>query len=295
MQVEWYRSFTEAVKWKSLSKAAEKLSLTQPAISKHIRNLETAFGVELFRRGTAGVELTEAGKLFLERITPVVEAIDAIEEEMRQLTERPRYALGSLPSVAAHVLPARLRDYHAAGYPLAVSVRGSSEELTAALREGSLDAVLIDAEFAGGGLWSRDLFIEHYVAVLPQRHALQDCEELSVDRLRQEPFVFLDKCDSLYRFERVAERYGFRPNVRLKVDSTDYLLGVVAVGTGITVLPSLFRSQAERLGLHAVPIREPELRRTIALAARTAATGGRLYRLLELGRLRKTEAAASPT
>ncbi|MBB6670530.1 LysR family transcriptional regulator [Cohnella nanjingensis] len=291
MQVEWFRSFTESVKRKSLSKAAESLNLTQPAVSKHIRNLEVAYGVELFRRGTAGVELTAAGRLFLERIAPVVEAIDAVGEEMRARAERPRFALGSLPSVAAHVLPGRLRDYNAAGYPLSVSVRGTSEELAAALLEGTFDAVLIDADYTGGRMWSRELFTEDYLVVLPPRHRFRRRRALRTEELKEETFVFVAHCDSCNRFKRVAARYDYVPDTRMELDNTDYMLGIMAVGNDITVLPRLFGHQAERLGLHVVPLQEERLRRTIALAARTAVTGARLYRMLDASRVRETEAS----
>ncbi|WP_248923887.1 LysR family transcriptional regulator [Paenibacillus hamazuiensis] len=283
MQVEWYRSFTEAAKWRSLSKAADKLRLTQPAVSKHIRQLETAYGVELFRRTAAGVDLTEAGKLFLERIMPVVQSLDTIELEMRQYAAEPGYTLGSLPSVATQVLLGRLQEYHAAGNPITIKVRQRSAELREELQEGAFDAALMDAACAGGRLWIRELFTEAYLAVIPEGHKLQGRTALSLTELKDEPFVLTTLCDTHTRFSTLAEKHGYRPDIKLEVDSSDFLLGVVAGGTGITVLPELFRAQAERLGLHTIPIAEPELRRTIVLAARTADTGTKLFRLLRLG------------
>lgn len=291
MQVEWYRSFTEAAKWRSLSKAADKLNLTQPALSKHIRHLETAYGVELFRRGATGVELTEAGKLFLARITPIVDALASIEAELRPYAEQPGYVLGSLPSVAAHVLPARLREHHDAGYPITVHVRPTSGELLEGLHDGSFDAVLVDGGYADNRLWIRELFSEAYIAVLPAGHKLHNRTTLTVADLADEPFVFIACCDTRERFTTIAEQCGYRPDVKLEVSSNDYLLGIVAIGTGITVLPELFHTQAERLGLHTIPLAERHLRRTIALAARNANTGAKLYRMLNGGRTQQPEAA----
>ncbi|CAG7652366.1 HTH-type transcriptional regulator GltC [Paenibacillus solanacearum] len=280
MQVEWYRSFAEAAKWRSLSKAAEKLNLTQPAISKHIRRLEEAYGVELFRRGPAGVEVTGAGALFMERIGPVLASLEALTADMRQFAERPRITLGSLPSVAAQVLPARLRDHYAAGHPIAVSVRPSSSELLEGLGDGSLDAVLMDDAYTAGRLWRRELFTESYIAVLPQGHRMAGRVSLSAAELERELFIFPVCCDTRLRFAAIAEKHGYKPHVILEVDHNDYLLGIVAVGNGITVLPALFAGQSARLGLHAVPIEEESLRRTIVLAARSSETGAKLYRLL---------------
>ena len=128
MQVEWFRSFTEAARWKSLSKAAENLNLTQPAISKHIRSSRLSYDVKAVpphRRGRR-VDSTEAGIRFSERIVAVVQSLDAIETEMRQYAHEPGYMLGSLPSVMKFVLPGRLRDYQASGYPITVKIREMS-------------------------------------------------------------------------------------------------------------------------------------------------------------------------
>lgn len=276
MQVEWYWSFTEAAKWRSLSKAADKLSLTQPAISKHIRQLETAYGVELFHRSAAGVDLTEAGRRFLERIMPVVQSLETIEAEMRQYAAEPSYTLGSLPYVT-QVLPGLLRGYHASGYPITVKVRQDSVKLREELQEGVFEAALIDATYVGGQLWSKELFTEACIAVLPKGHTLRGRNALNPVELKDESFLSVTKCDIHTQFITVAEKYGYRPDIKLEVD-IDFLLNVVAAGTGITVLPESFRAQAELLGLHTVPI--PELRRTIVLAARTADIGSKLYRLL---------------
>ncbi|UUZ93640.1 LysR family transcriptional regulator substrate-binding protein [Paenibacillus sp. P25] len=144
-----------------------------------------------------------------------------------------------------------------------------------------------------GRQWSRELFTEGYIAVVPEDHPLRGRTGVTAAELANEPFVFPVCCDTRTRFEALAERCGYRPDVKMETDNTDYLLGLVAVGTGITVLPGLFKGQAERLGLHAVPIAEESLRRTIVLAARTAGTGSRLYRSLDGDRPRETGVRAA--
>lgn len=291
MQVEWFRSFTEAARWKSLSKAAEKLSLTQPAISKHIRQLEAVYDVKLFRRTAAGVELTEAGIRFSERIAAVVQSLDAIETEMRQYAHEPGYMLGSLPSVMKFVLPGRLRDYQASGYPVTVKIRQMSSDLREDLQQGDLDAALMDAAYVGGRLWSKELFSESYIAVLPEGHRLGGREALGLNDLRDEHFVIAtQKCEAHAKFSALAEKYGYSPDVKLEVDESVEFLFNVAMGTGITVMPELLRAEAMLLGLHAVPIAEPELRRTIVLAARSADVGARLYRQLAIKQLSAVQA-----
>lgn len=275
MQVNWFFSFTEAAKWKSLSKAAEKLSLTQPAISKHIRQLEAAYGVELFRRSATGVELTDAGRYFLKRIRSVVLSLEKLEVEMRQYSARLSYTLGSLENLATQVLPKRLRGYQDFDHSIKVRVRQSSDELREELQEGTVDAALMDASYVSGRMWSRVLFNEGYIAVLPEDHPLRGRHTLSPIELKDESFVLNTQFDTYTRFLGVAEKYGYCPDIELEVDNNDFLLDLVAEGTGITVLPELFKQQAKRRGLYTIPIAEPELRRTIVLAARTPDIGSK--------------------
>jgi LysR family transcriptional regulator, transcription activator of glutamate synthase operon len=82
MNTEWFQSFVEAVRRKSLSRAAKALNLSQPALSKHIRHLEQDLDVVLFHRTSAGSELTEAGERFYNRIVPVIDELNAVRRSI---------------------------------------------------------------------------------------------------------------------------------------------------------------------------------------------------------------------
>ncbi|WP_219836175.1 LysR family transcriptional regulator [Paenibacillus sp. R14(2021)] len=281
MQVEWFRSFTEAAKWKSFSKAADRLNLTQPAISKQIRQLEAVYGVELFQRSASGVELTKAGRQFMAQIIPVVTSLENIEVYMRQYKSEPGYKLGCLPSLAAQFLLDRLRVYRASNNRVMVKVRQTSIELLDGLQESSFDAALMDADFVGAPMWSKTLFTEGYIAVLQGDHPLRERTSLRLEELKDERFVFAtSKCEIHDRVRSLVSSSRNLPDVQLEFEGNKEFLLNVAVGAGITVLPGLLRAEAELMGLHAVPLAEPELYRTIVLAARTADIGSKLYRRL---------------
>lgn len=105
MNLEWLHSFAEAAKLKSFSKAAQALNLTQPALSKHIRNLEHALEVTLFYRTSGGIELTEAGERFYTRIVPVISDLASIRRELRQY-RRNGSSGARKPSKSGYLLPA---------------------------------------------------------------------------------------------------------------------------------------------------------------------------------------------
>ncbi|MFC4808897.1 LysR family transcriptional regulator [Paenibacillus sp. GCM10023250] len=283
MQVEWFRSFTEAARLKSLSKAAEKLSLTQPAISKQIRQLEAAYGIELFLRSASGVQLTDAGAEFMERIMPVLASLDTIEADMRRFKTRPLRTLGCLPSIVSQLHPERLRDYRTAGHPVAVKVRQTSADLRDELQEGSIDAALMDAAIVGDRMWSKALLTEGYIAVLPEDHPLRGRTSLRLEELKNERFVFASpKCEIHNRVRTLAASLGYSPDVRLEVEDNKEFLFNVAAGAGITVLPEMVAAEAKQMNLHAVPLADPDLCRTVVLAARTEDVGSTLFRLLSV-------------
>ncbi len=82
MNLDWLQSFAEAAKQKSFSKAANVNNISQPALSKHIQNLENNLDVRLFHRTPTGITLTEAGQYFYNRIIPVITELTTIRTDL---------------------------------------------------------------------------------------------------------------------------------------------------------------------------------------------------------------------
>nr|WP_308423124.1 LysR family transcriptional regulator [Marinithermofilum abyssi] len=137
--------------------------MSQPALSKHIRNLEHDLGIVLFYRTSTGIELTEAGKRFYNRIAELT----TIRQELRQFRRTNPIAIGSLPSLATYYLPPRIKGLSHSDRPVTLMIQNTSGELIQSLQEGRLDAVFVDATYIGESLWSCELFTESYYAVFP--------------------------------------------------------------------------------------------------------------------------------
>nr|WP_286893942.1 LysR family transcriptional regulator [Thermobacillus sp.] len=133
MNTLWIRAFLEASEHKSLTRAGEKLYLTQPALTKQIRNLEEWLGAELFRRSAQGVELTEEGARFRERILPVLAEIESIRNDLWSARQAAPIRLGTLPGLAAHYLPPRLTELKRQGIRAEMKVLNSTEEIISQL------------------------------------------------------------------------------------------------------------------------------------------------------------------
>ncbi|WP_334062959.1 pca operon transcription factor PcaQ [Limimaricola cinnabarinus] len=179
--------FVEITRRRSFKLAAARLNLTQPAISKTLKELEIILGADLMTRDRGGVTLTREGAVFLQFAEI---GLAALRQGVTSLGETAsgsaaRVAVGALPSVAAKLLPqaARLLQDYAPGALLHVE-DGPHGFLTDRLRSGELDMVvgrLGEAETMTGLSFTR-LYSEHVVAVVVPGHPLERAEDLSALR-----------------------------------------------------------------------------------------------------------------
>ncbi|GAA4674012.1 LysR family transcriptional regulator [Nocardioides nanhaiensis] len=239
--------FREVARAGSISAAARNLGWTQPAVSQHLRALERQTGVALLLRGAGGVELTEPGRVLLERAEAVAGQLHMAEEELAHLTDlrRGRVRLAAYPSGAATLVPpalAALREQHP---EVDVSLaEAEPPEAVALLRAGEVDVALVfgyddDATSQGApgpGLVWRRLGREPVDLVLPAEHPLSRRRSVPVAALAPEPWVVgCERCRA--HALAVCEAAGFEPEVRHVTDDYVVVQNLVAVGLGVALLP----------------------------------------------------------
>ncbi|AUS08956.1 LysR family transcriptional regulator [Laceyella sacchari] len=281
MNIEWFQSFVEAAKQQSLSKAAKALNLSQPALSKHIRNLEHELDIVLFHRTSTGIELTEAGERFYNRIVPVLAELTAIRQELRQFRRTTPIAIGSLPSLATYYLPPRIKEPRLLDRPMTLMIQNTSWELIQSLQEGRLDAVFVDTSDVGDSLWSCELFTESYYVVFPLHHRFRSRKTVEFAELCDEPLIVHQApCDTRKHIIEQMALLGHKPNIISEVAFGDFILGVVAAGMGITILPELMAKNIGHLQLFALPITNFGRKRSISIATRSRKLGLQLYKVI---------------
>jgi DNA-binding transcriptional LysR family regulator len=280
MNTLWFRAFLEASDHKSLSKAGEKLNLTQPALSKQIRNLEQWLGVELFRRSSLGVELTEEGALFRERIRPVLSEIESIRNDLLNMLQISKIRLGALPSLATHYLPTKLTELKRQGIHVEMKVLGSTEEIVASLRNGALDAGIGQkTETCPKTYWIADLFCEPFYAIVPESHRLSRRQSVTLADLKEEALVvYPHPCDVRTTIAEAYRMNGWNPVISMEIPFGDSIPGFVAAGAGISILPEMMAGHLHHTSLKAIPIEQFGKTRTIGLMTSHRATGNRLKR-----------------
>ena len=258
MELRALRYFTVLAEELHFGRAARRLSLTQPPLSHAIGKLERELGVRLFERTRRKVALTLAGATFLDEARATLSrAAQAVELARRaQRGEVGRLSVGYLAATAFTLLPLVLRDF-SRGFP---GVKLELRELTiplqhAALLRGDIDVAILRPPVSQAELASEILLAERFVLALPARHPLRALRRVPAKRLAGEPFVMFPRQPGLVNHDLVMDfclRAGFTPRVAQEAYQTHTVVGLVAAGIGVALVPA----STQKIGLAGVAYRE---------------------------------------
>lgn len=244
MELRHLRYFIAVAEEGSLLQAAERrLHTAQPSLSRQIRDLEMELGVKLLERKARGIELTAAGRVFLDHARLALMQIDVACEAARN-TERPHkpgFSLGFLPGQEVIWLTEALRVLRddASGADLTITTK-SSPELANALMQGEIDVALLRRETKTVGLDFKLLTREPLVAILPARHRLARHKAIRPEDICREDFISTARAAPVLK--TVIEEYAAKVGIKLKqIYDAETLSGgmsLVASTGGFTLLPS---------------------------------------------------------
>src|ERR671922_1001089 len=250
-------TFREVARLGSFSRAAEELSLTQPAVSQQVLLLERQLGIRLIDRRAGGLGLTAAGGVLLRHADAVAGRLRLATEQLGALVaeERRRLAVGAFPSAIATIVPEALVRVRTAEPDLEVSVsEGTQEDLVAAVRDGTLHLAVLFQDAAAPrreheDLERHDLFEEPMVAALPPRHRLARRRRIELERLANEGWAAPAR-DGLVHRTCVAA--GFEPNIAFVTRDVLAFRGLVASGLAVTLTGRLLAGRLEGIATPAV-------------------------------------------
>ncbi|MBW4422624.1 MAG: LysR family transcriptional regulator [Myxacorys californica WJT36-NPBG1] len=243
------------------SRAAERLGISQPPLSQQIRSLEDELGVKLFERTKRHVQLTEAGKVFLERSYLVLAQLEQAIEVTQRIGrgEVGRLAIGFVDSATYTLLPDILRVFREQ-FP-AIELR--LHELTTAqqihaLHQNQIDVGVVRSAITEPGLSTKCVLQESLVLALPQTHLLSAQVKVSVSTLADESFIlFPAKLGPVFyeQIIQICQQAGFRPKVAQEAVQMQTIIGLVAAGLGIAFVPASLQN-FHRSGVIYRPLQE---------------------------------------
>ncbi|OPC80016.1 hypothetical protein B4N89_02800 [Embleya scabrispora] len=291
LEVRELRYFIAVAEELNFSRAAERLGMAQPPLSKAIALMESRLGVRLLERTTRQVRLTSAGRVLLDQARIAVDAVHAAARRARRAGQpTPRLVVAVKPGGDAGLLREILAAYRGAGAqlpPPEVVVAGSGEPI-AMLRDGRADVALLRSPFDGRGLDSQTLVVEPRLAVLPAAHRLAGRRRLRPADLEGEPIprwkgaapatlAYYTGCDGAEAGDGHPGSAPADPPEGPLVASVEQLLEVVALGQAVAFLalsttkryqrPDIAYRPVTGLSPSAVVVAWPETSRSPAVAA----------------------------
>ncbi|MBX9822748.1 LysR substrate-binding domain-containing protein [Afipia birgiae] len=288
--------FAAVAKFGHFGKAAELCSVTQPALSMQVQELEKFLGVQLLERGRSGVMLTESGKEVAQRAARVLADVRDIVDLARRRGDvlSGPLGLGVIPSVAPYILPQLLPSIRDSFPDLDLHIRESqTQTLVTELLDGQLDVLLLALPVEHPDIETIRLFDDHFLLAMAASHRMSNRVKATPDLLEEDRLLLLEEghcmrdqalafC-SLRRIENI-NTFG--------ASSLSTLVQMVANGLGMTLLPELAVPLETRRGdIHLMRFADPEPERVIGLAWRKSSP--RKSHFIELGQMVTAAAARS--
>lgn len=247
MELRHLRYFIAVAEELNFSRAARRLGMSQPPLSKQIRQLERELGIQLFERQASGVTITEAGTVIWAAARQVVEDADALGRLAGQLRvgNFGIVRVGTVGSALMGELPDVIRRTRAALPDVAIEVEEiQTGDQSSAFLNHRIDVGIFRPPISVPGLRSVTLSRESLVAVLPSGHPASTSDPVEVADLRDDTFVLFPRRLGVGLWDSVmacCHDAGFRPHDIVETPNIQAMVGLVAAGLGVSLLPESVR------------------------------------------------------
>jgi DNA-binding transcriptional LysR family regulator len=243
LELRQLRYFQALARELHFGRAAASVHLTQPPLSKQIKELERELGVVLFARNNRNVRLTEPGKVFLDYVNRTFELLgDASRTTRRaQRGEVGRLAVGYINASAYSLLPKLLHDFRADRPDVALVLTEMTTPLQCeALAKGGIDIGIMRPSPSLVEFRSEIILREPFVVALPAEHRFARARAVNIRSLAGEPLIMLPPAPGGGLPRQIVDlclRAKFEPNVVQVATQTLSILGLVGAGTGLAIVP----------------------------------------------------------
>lgn len=251
MELRLLRSYVAVAEELHFSRAALRLHIAQPPLSRQIRRLEEEVGVQLLKRTQRRVTLTDPGRMFLESARAILAQVEESVSLVQRMDrgEAGHISIGMTSSVAfGDALPRLLRRFREGHPAVSISLQEmSAGEQMAALREGRIQVGFMRPPLREARVSLTPFTREPLVAVLPVEHPLAGRRRIPLMALARDPFITVPRSEAVGGLDLVLEaclQAGFRPEIAQQAQEIPSVIGYVAAGFGVSLLPQAARRLA---------------------------------------------------
>jgi DNA-binding transcriptional LysR family regulator len=256
--------------------AALKLFISQPPLSRQIKDLEDELGVQLFNRNNKRVVLTDAGKYLKAEVDAIFAKLDETKSIVKQihLSESGELKIGYISSVYQTHLAEVLKSMREV-FPYVKTSLHEVPTLTQvkALEEGKLDVGILRAPVHSRELKVHTLFFDPFMVVIPNiGHKIEDQGAL-VSFLKESSFIFFNKDFAPSYNDKLLEicgRMGFKPEIMHEANNVHSILQLIEAGLGVSILPSSLQKQYAHLNVSFIELKDISVNTEVVLAYKTS-------------------------
>lgn len=263
MDIRQLQYFMEVARHKSFTKAAEALYITQPTISKTIKNMEEEFHIVLFDRASKKIELTDAGKIMYEQGRHIVKSFQNLSSELQDLQnlKKGHIRIGLPPMVGSSFFPEVIGQFHEQYPDVTIQIfEDGAKKVELDVESGLLDIGVTVLPTDDKLFHSFSFVQEKLMLLVHPTHALADNDSVSLSALEGEPFVLFREDFAMHdRIITECVRLGFQPHVVYESSQWDLISGMVAANLGIALLPETICREVDQSRIRVVSLVNPTI------------------------------------
>lgn len=245
MTVRHMKIFLEVYRCGSVTRAAQRLHMTQPAVTRAIQEIEGYYGVCLFDRIGRRLMVTEAGKELYAQALHIVDLFDRMEQSLRNWDALGVLRIGASVTPGNFLLPDLVLRFRAShpGIKTQVTI-ANAESLKRALLNNEMDLALIEGDDADPSLLAQPLSADRMVLIVPPGHPLLDKETVRLEDVAEYDLLLREKGSAGRAFlDSVFAVHGLQVRPAWESVSTQALVTAVRKGLGISLLPRMLVQQ----------------------------------------------------
>ncbi|WP_219836841.1 LysR family transcriptional regulator [Paenibacillus sp. R14(2021)] len=260
MELTQLEYFLEVAKTEHLTKSAEALSVTQPALSHSISKLEAELGVPLFERKGRSLQINRYGKMFARRVEKILQEVERGKQEIEECSnpESGTIHLSYLNILGVELIPHLIREYQKANPAITFRLsQGDKGTILDQVEDGFSDLLITSERPVNDTYEWVPIRTYPLYLIVSSEHAFADMETISLKEIAGEPFVSLKQNCSLR--DSILTRFhhiNFTLSSTYDAEDLQTVAGFVAAGLGVSVLPKSAGLNLE--GLRWIPIQEEE-------------------------------------
>ena len=252
------------------TKAAEKMMVSQPAVSLQVAELESRLGVSLFHRLPRGVKLTSAGQTLLGYARQIASLERDAEAAMAELigVQRGRLTIGASHTIGTYLLPAVLGTFRQQYPQIELSLEiANTTQVEAMLLESAVDLAFTEGSVRDPNLRGELIAEDQLVAVAPAKHPLLSRKRITAEMLCREPLILREEGSGTREvFEAALAKLKLQVKPIMSLSSTEAIKRAVAGGIGLTVISRLSLDTELKAGaLAIVPLVDLTIKRPLRL------------------------------